>query len=702
MNIRLKYILLLLVCLSAHSAFAQFPNRNNNGNQYPGQRQPNYMRDTSTRSSQGAISDEAMMDTLRKREEEKGDSVIYTSKFIKVSSERFLTDSTQIFALDTGLVNFENYSPLYQPRSPRISLGGYTGITQRPLLFEPLKTIGFDVGLHSLDPYMLTQENINYYNARVQFTNIFYVGGGNKEQMVRIIHTQNVKPNWNVGFNLNFNGSKGYYSVDNLRQNVSDVNAAFFTWYESKSKRYNLLANVMYNNLKAPETGSILNDTIFTGKAVLFGSSFEAVRLPNTYQQWKQAGIYLKQFYYIGRIDTAGKGAAKILPTQRVSHTLSYTRNRYHFIQDDVDTYNVFPDYYFSSRTSSDSLTVNQLHNEFSYSFYLRGRSVGFVKNEMKLDVGLAHDLYNYTQVVTDTAVNVFGNQFIRKNKVQNTVFQNITLKARASYRFSDRILLEADIRQIAQGRDFGNFLYDAKLILAGGDKIGKVILGAYQQNSSPPLITTKWISNHYIFNNDFNNVKTTNLSFNYINNALELDLKAEYFLINDYIYFTAQPGGKDAHPEQLSAPINLLKVSLGKNLAWRRWHLDNYVVYQKTDYQTTLRTPEVYTYSSLYFVSTWFKVLHNHIGVTVRYNTPYVAPSYAVGLGQFYNGPDVTFASYPIATAFLKATLYRTNLFVQYDYANQGLFSKGFYTVNRYPMQDALLKFGVSWTFYQ
>jgi hypothetical protein len=84
-----------------------------------------------------------------------------------------------------------------------------------------------------------------------------------------------------------------------------------------------------------------------------------------------------------------------------------------------------------------------------------------------------------------------------------------------------------------------------------------------------------------------------------------------------------------------------------------------------------------------------------------VRYNTSYVAPSYAVGVGQFYNGKDVTFSSYPIASIFFKGTLQRTNIFLQYDYVNQGLFSKGFYTVNRYPQMDSVIKFGVAWTFY-
>ena len=141
--------------------------------------------------------------------------------------------------------------------------------------------------------------------------------------------------------------------------------------------------------------------------------------------------------------------------------------------------------------------------------------------------------------------------------------------------------------------------------------------------------------------------------------------------------------------------------MSLGKSLTWRRWHFDDYVVYQKSDYQNTLRTPQVYNYSSLYYKTLAFKVLITNIGMDVRYNTGYVAPSYAPGLGQFYNGPNVTFSSYPVATVFLKGTLQHTNFFVMYDYANQGLLSPGFYTVNRYPQMDHLLKFGVSWLFY-
>jgi hypothetical protein len=693
---KLKYILILLICVFAQAAFAQ-TNPNDN---YPGQSQRRVNTRDTTTGTKKVLTGDQELDSLRKKQDKKKDSVVFNSKFIRVTNERLLRDSTQLFPLDTALYNYENYSPLLHPRNPKISLGN-TGLPERSLLYEPSHTIGFETGLHELDAYMLNPQDINYYRARVPLTQLNFVTGGSKEVIFKINHSQNINPRLNVGFNLNFMGSRGFYSSNSvLAQNVSDVNVAFYTWYESASKRYNLLANIIYNNLKAPVTGSIQNDSIFTTGSI--DKTTQPVRLPSSYENWKTGGLYVKQFYYIGHIDSIGNGKAKtILPTQRVAYTLNYETRKNEFLSNDVDTYHVFPDYYYESNHSRDSLTVHHLQNDFSYSFYLRSKSEKAVKNELKLDLGLTSDIFSYSQYVSDTTLNQYGVKVNRPLKVQNNSFQDLTLKGRLSYKLSDRAFLEGNVNQIAQGRDFGDFLYDGKVTLSGGQKAGRIVLEGYIQSSSPPLVYTDWISNHYIFHNKFSNQKTTSLSFNYINAPLKLDVKAEYFLIDDYLYFDAQSGGIDAHPAQLGSAINLLKVSVGKSFAWRRWHFDDYVVYQKTDYQTTLRIPQLYNYASLYYKAYLFNILYSNIGVDVRYNTEYVAPSYAPGLGQFYNGANVTFSSYPVATLFIKATLQRTNIFVMYDYANQGLLSPGYYTVNRYPQQDHLLKIGVSWTFY-
>lgn len=708
MPARLKYFFVLLICLSAGAAYAQYPQPTNP--QYPNPQSPQGRKfgfgDTARNNSKPLTADQEI-DTIRKKEERARDSVIFTSKFIRVTNEALLRDSTQTFPIDTTLENFENYSPLNQPLHPYIGLGNI-GLAARPLLFEPPKTIGFDVGLHSLDPYLLLPENINYYNARVPYTVLqLYTGGGTVQNIFRGIHTQNIKPNWNFGFNLNFNGSRGTYSNQNvLGQNVSDVNAAIFTWYQSKDKRYNLLANAYLNNLKAPETGGLASqyNNIFTTPLVDFIPGNAQVKLPNSFETWKDNGIYIKQFYYIGHIDTVGKEKAisKILPTQQVAYTLHYDVRKYEYLQNGYDTAHVFPNYYYSANRSRDSLSVTHIQNDFSYSFYLRTKSSASVKNEIKLDLGLTQDLYHYASYVSDSTVSQTGAKVTQfALKLNPTTINDITVKGKLSYRFSNKAELQANVNQIVQGHDFGDFLYEGKLMLSAGNKAGRIILDAYSQNSNPALVYTRWNTNHYIFRNAFHNQKINTASFNYINDAAQVDLKAEYFLIDDYLYFNAPEGGNDAEPTQLTNPINLLKVTLSKKLSWHRWHFDNIVVYQKTDYQNTLRTPQVYTFSSLYFGKLLFNVLNTDIGIDVRYNSTYVAPSYAVGLGEFYNGPNITFPSYPVATPFIKATLYRTNIFVMYDYANQGLFTQGYYTVNRYPMPSHLLKFGVSWGFF-
>ncbi|WP_345950906.1 putative porin [Mucilaginibacter sp. PAMB04274] len=688
---KLKYLFTTLLLLAvARTAFAQIPDRP-------------YGADT-LRNGRSKLTDAQMIDSTRKREENKRDTVIYTSKFVKVTNERLLNDSTQVFPLDTGLVNFENYSPLNQPRSPRIHLGS-TGLPQRPLLFEPLKGVGFDVGNHALDVYMITPQDIMYYRTRVAYTNLSFYSGAfgnpNADQIFKLVHTQNIKPNWNFTFNFNSTGSRGFYR----RQNVSDLNAAVATWYESKSKRYNLLANVIFNNMKAPESGAIVDNNIFNASTFNNDKQNLPVRLSSAYINNRNNGLYVKQFYYLGRIDTIvnqAKDAQKILPTQRLSHTFYYNVQKYRFYQNEPDNYRVFPDYFFNSTVGQDSLAVTDIRNDFSYSFYLRGKSVSFVKNEVKLDVGLTHDLFHYSQYIIDS-IDVNTNLRNQQRRVQKATYQNIKLNAKFSYRFSDRVGLEGDFQQVVQGYNFGDYLYDAKLTLAGGQKAGRIILGAYAQNNEAPLIFKDWISNHYIYRNTgIGKQQINNISFNYINDKLQLDLKAEYFLVNGYQYFAAQtPGGIDAAPAQLSSPLNLLKISAGKKFDLGNWHFEDYFVYQRSDYQSTLRTPQIYNYVNIYFTKLFFTVLNTSIGVNARYNTAYTAPNYAIGIGQFYNSTDISFLTYPVITPYVKATLFRTNLFLMYDYANQGLQSNGYYMVNRYPAPDKLLKFGVSWTFY-
>ncbi len=625
------------------------------------------------------------LDSLRVKEESSEDSIVYTSKYIRYTNLKLLREGTQTIAIDTTLRNFQNYSPLYQPDNPTIGLGN-NGLAYREMLFRPSKTIGFDAGFHSLDLYRLTQDSIRFYRAKTPYTELYYVNGKTVEQTFRVTHSQNVKPNLNVGANFNRLGGDGFF----VNQNSDHLNAALFAWYESPNKRYNLVGDVIFNKIKAGENGSTINDSIFNGSSL--AKMAEVVRLSakgedRPMQIWRRTQFFIKQFYYLGRKDSlpGENDSEKILPTQRFSHALTYTKDQYRFFRNEDDIYGAFPVLPSRSYTSTnDSTKVSNLRNEFNYSFYLRSKAVSFLKNEAKLDLGIQNDLYKYEQLD------------YKKN------FSNTTLKAGMSYRFSDRVGLELDLQQIAQGMNFGDFLHEAKANFLLSKSIGRIVLGAYTQNKSPEQMFERVNYQYHSWDRNFDKSKINNLSFLYENNKFGLSAKAEYFLISNYLYYRETSRAQEIEPVQFGTNINLLKLTLMKNFKYGKFNLDNYVVYQKTDFQDLLRTPEIYTYNSLYYASRLFKVLYTNIGADLRFNTPFKAPAYAINVSQFYNdNRGLEYSSYPVIDVWVKATLKRANLFVKYEYANQGLLSKGYYTVRGYPMQDQLLKFGVSWKFY-
>lgn len=669
MNFRF-FIIGVLLCLASQSLFAQVPI--GSGEQWGED-----------------------LDSLRNAEELKEDSIIYNASYIRYTTLDRMKLGTYTVQIDTSLRGFQYYNPQNNPYNPSINTGSY-GLPTRDLLFSPSKTIGFQTGFHSLERYLLHPDSIRYYRARSPFSELGFVTG---DQVFRATVAQNVTPKWSVGGELNFALAKGFYQ----NQRYNDSKAAIFSWYESDNNRYNLLTNMVFNTLVATENGSVLNDTLFDVKGRQ-ASEAEIVRLngqreERPRQTWKDYSFFLRQSFFIGRIDSISPGTQElqILPTQRVSHTLQLSSKKFKFYKNEDDANGAFPFTQDPAILTNDSTRLKSISNEFGYSFYLRGKSTSFIKNEVKLDLRLQNEISWFNA------------------KDDKFSFQNTTLKAGIGYRFSDRVNIIGDLNQIVAGRNFGDYLYEANANFLLSNTVGRIIVGGYIQNKSPEYLFEhvnyqyhKWPENgDGAFN--FDKTKINNLSFTYENTKLGFTGKAEYFLMNNYLYYKEVDNPdlteilmRKIEPAQIAGNINMLKISVGEKLTFGRFHFDNYAVYQKSDYMNVLQTPELYTWHSFYYNNILVKVVNFNIGFDVRFNTPFVAPSYAINVSQFYNdNADIEFSTYPVVDLWLTATLKRTNFFLRYDYANQGLLSNGYYTVRRYPMADANLRFGLTWKFY-
>lgn len=640
-------------------------------------------------STFGQVEEEfsAALDSARAAEDNKKDSVVFSAKHVRYTTLRAMKEYTHTFMIDTTHHNFHYYNKQNIPWNPSIHLGSY-GLPTRNMLFVQDKSIGFQTGYHALERYLINPDSIHYYRARARFSELYTVGFFFADQVFKARLAQNINPRLNIGAEYHATNTDGFYQ----NQQYSDRKAALFSWYESANHRYNMLTNVTFNSLDATENGSIINDSLFRNKDQSRGSLSELTRLRGQNQdrprsKWSDNSFFLRQSFYLGRLDTVHKGLPEmeIHPTNVMAHNSSIRRRKYVFFKNEDDVNGAFPA--GGTRRVGDTTNVTNIMNEFTYRFYLRSKSL---KNEARLELGFQNDLIWYD------------------DSLHNAFYQNSMVKGTAGYQFSDRIDINLSANQIILGQHFGDFLYEATADIKASETLGAFRLGIYSQNKSPEMIYERANLTYHQWEHNFAKTKTQNISFSYDNPKLRFSGKAEYFLISDYLYFKEVENPtfdelllRKIEPAQYGS-LNLLKLTVSQKFKLRNWHMDNMVVYQKSDAMDILATPELYTWHSIYYANILSKVLDFRIGLDARFNTPFRTPSYAINAGQFYNdNVGIEFSTYPIVDAWITANIKRVNLFLSYNFVNQHIYPNGFYTVRRYPMYDANLRLGVSWKFY-
>jgi hypothetical protein len=91
-------------------------------------------------------------------------------------------------------------------------------------------------------------------------------------------------------------------------------------------------------------------------------------------------------------------------------------------------------------------------------------------------------------------------------------------LKAGLGYRFSDKVNIDGDLNQIVQGRNAGDFFYEANTSFLLSKSIGRIVLGAYIQNKSPEQMFERVDYQYHSWDRNFERSKISNLSFLYQN----------------------------------------------------------------------------------------------------------------------------------------------------------------------------------------
>ena len=124
---------------------------------------------------------------------------------------------------------------------------------------------------------------------------------------------------------------------------------------------------------------------------------------------------------------------------------------------------------------------------------------------------------------------------------------------------------------------------------------------------------------------------------------------------------------------------------------------------YQTSSKEDILPLPKFNLYANLYLRFKIAGVLKTDFGADVRYFTTYHAPDYVPGLGQYAvqenKASRVDIGNYPIVNVYANFHLQHTRFFIMMSHVNSS--DGNYFLTPHYPLNDRILRFGVSWNFF-
>ncbi|MEO6549367.1 MAG: putative porin [Ferruginibacter sp.] len=605
-------------------------------------------------------------------------------------SFRYL-DSIRNVQLDTSINDFYKYFP--QPASEQYL--GSNGAAAYSLIFSPFMKTGWDAGFHAFDVYHFTLDNSRFFKTTKPFTQLGYQLASGKEQMIKILHTQNPRPNLNFGFEYRLISAPGFFITQNTNQN----NYRLFSNYQGKRKRYSASFMLLGNSTKNSENGGIVDDSLLSNKkyaqrfTIPVNLGGDAGLQPNPFKSsvstgniYKDFTFFFRQGYDIGKRDSVeiNDSTTEYLfyPKLRFQHTLTYNTYSYQF-KDVVADSALYQRWYDTTlRRRIDTLVVTDSWKLVTNDFSL----VQFP------------DTKNAAQFLSAGArlENISGT-FATGTKN----FYNIVLHGEYRNKTRNRLW---DI--LAKGEFYlaglNNADYSAYATLSRvlNKKLGSVRLTFSNVNRSPSYIYET--ASSFNFNNKGDYKKENIISIKASADNPFFSLSAANYLITNYLYFTGY-----YQTAQYTKVINLLQASASKKIrVSRRWNLYTDITLQQADGGAPIKVPFLFTRNRLAYEGLFYKNLNLSAGLEFRYYTPYKAYNYSPLMGQFTTQDSVTIKNRPDIAAFLH---FRIKSFTAYiraenlnaaDFTNGFAFTKNNFAAPHYVYPGLVIRFGILWNF--
>ncbi|MBR6831038.1 MAG: putative porin [Tidjanibacter sp.] len=618
------------------------------------------------------------------------------------SQENFLwnidtyTNNITTGSIDSLQDNFQNDYHFLRTDVGDAYLGNLGGATV-PLNYFRRPTDNNFVFTNPYYSYIYTPDNVPHYNVKKPFTQLGYITAGQKrfaEDNLYVIHAQNVSPS--TGFNVTYHnsGTKGIYNWQ--RSRVKDLSVGV----SHTGKRYTMHAGYIYNSISQRENGGVTDDYWITD--TLMDSSLNVpTRMSDGQNTLKNNVFYLVQSYGVplarmGEEDFSMAGK----PSFYLGHSVQYNRWKRGYqdtyegttyqVTDGSDVVlgkaNYYENWYINPTATRDTLSESVLSNRVFIQLqpWDRDGLVGV------LDAGLGMDNRRFMSFNMQDYLK--GYDLVKKNtyyvygKIGGKFKKYFDWNGHLNYNLSG---YQSGDYDMGVGAAVSAYLRQRPITLSGSLRM---------TGRSPSYWEENYFSNHYVWNNSFSREKET---------RMEVKLTAPYYNFEAGLYHSLIDGkiyyDEKSMPTQHNEAVNVTGLYLRKDFNLGNFHLGNRAMLQWSTNQKVVPVPLAALYLSYYYQVVAVKnVLTLRFGVDGWYNTRYYAYGYNPAVMQFYNQRERELGEYPMLDAFVSAKWKRVRLVVKFQHVNQEMFgTNDYFNVLHYPLNQRILKYGLSWNFY-
>ncbi len=607
-----------------------------------------------------------------------------------------LSGSAENFKVDSAVRAFHRRPVALPWRRDLGNLGSPT----RPVYFEQQNArVGPSLGITAFNSLRLDPDSLAYWNTTRPYSIFSFSLGSQREQLASILHTQNLRPAWNIALMYRKTVSEGFYKI----QRTNHDNGAVTTTYTAPGLRYSLLSAVVYNNEQHDENGGIASDTFLSNEnyddrrtvPVRFTSpGFGSATRSPVSNTLRDASVLLQHGYTLGRIDTlwspdSASYDLRLRPAFRIAHRFDMGTQRHRFADSEPDSLR-YTGLFERDFSSNDSVIAQQRWAWVDNALTLSGFADQLLRGlQFSAGAGLRVDAFK-TRVIRDpdvreTVVSPYLTGSLGNIRELSTGADTLP-PPRWSYR--------ADAKLFVAGSAAGNFLLSARISRDLGDRIGVVEAGFQQSLTQAPYAYRYYRNQFYERRTDFAAESKTTVWGRVTSERLAGSAGVRLWLLGNYIYVN-EAGAFLQH-----APVfNVAQGFVQKTFDFGKILLDNEVTVQNVTGAGPVNVPLLAARQSVAYESALFRnATRVAVGVELRYHTAYNADGWSPFFARYFYQESVRVSNVPEATAFFNFRVKRFRASLAGDQLQQVIFKRNVIAAPGYPMPNALFRFGFSW----